>query len=128
MLQLAVVMPLQWLCSTYYWPSYQYFFMCPQRKYNVSIYVINWQGQYLSFLLPQIGNTIILFYTYANVTSKGKHNRPQLLNHEINTKKNQKGTSNINSLDEESELIKRKLEAEKARKRTRGPYRKSHVN
>ena len=84
--------------------------------------------QYLSFLLPQIGNTIILFYTYANVTSKGKHNRAQILNHEINTKKNQKETSNINSLDEESELIKRKLEAEKARKRTRGPYRKSHVN
>ena len=84
--------------------------------------------QYLSFLLPQIGNTIILFYTYANVTSKGKHNRALDLNHEINTKKNQKGTSNINSPDEEGELIKRKLEAEKARKRTRGPYRKSHVN
>jgi hypothetical protein len=81
-----------------------------------------------SFLLPQIGNTIILFYTYTNVTSKGKLNRAHDLNHEINTKKNQKGTSNISSLDEESELIKRKLEAEKARKRTRGPYRKSHVN
>ena len=62
------------------------------------------------------------------MTSKGKHNRALDLNHEINTKKNQKGTSNINSLDEESELIKRKLEAEKARKRIRGPYRKSHVN
>ena len=81
-----------------------------------------------SFLLPQIGNTIILFYTYTNVTSKGKLNRAQDLNHEINTKKNQKGTSNINSLDEERELIKRKLEAEKARKRTRGPYRKSQIN
>jgi hypothetical protein len=78
-----------------------------------------------SFLLPQIGNTIILFYTYTNVTSKGKLNRAQDLNYEINTKKNQKGTSNISSLDDESELIKRKLEAEKARKRTRGPYRKS---
>jgi hypothetical protein len=62
------------------------------------------------------------------VASKGKHNRAQILHHEINTKKNQKGISNINSLDEESELIKRKLEAEKARKRTRGPYRKSQVN
>ena len=81
-----------------------------------------------SFLLPQIGITISLFYTYTNVTSKGKLNRAQDLNHEINTKKNQKGTSNISSLDEESELIKRKLEAEKARMRTRGPYRKSHVN
>ena len=62
------------------------------------------------------------------MTSKGKHNKALDLNHEINTKKNQKGTSNINSPDEEGELIKRKLEAEKARKRTRGPYRKSHVN
>lgn len=62
------------------------------------------------------------------MTGKGKLNRAQNLNPKINTKKNQKGTSNINSLDEESELIKRKLEAEKARKRTRGPYRKSHVN
>ena len=62
------------------------------------------------------------------MTSKGKHNRALDLNHEINTKKNQKGTSNINSPDEEGELIKRKLEAEKARKRTRGPYRKSHIN
>jgi hypothetical protein len=62
------------------------------------------------------------------VTGKGKLNRAQNLNPKINTKKNQKGTSNKNSLDEESELIKRKLEAEKARKRTRGPYRKSHVN
>jgi hypothetical protein len=74
------------------------------------------------------GNSIILFYTYTNVTSKGKLNRVQNLNHEINTKKNPKGTFNIISLDEENELIKRKLEAEKARKRTRGPYRKSHVN
>ena len=62
------------------------------------------------------------------MTRKGKNNRAQILNHEINTKKNQKGTSNINSLDEEGELIKRKLEAERARKRTRGPYRKSHIN
>ena len=62
------------------------------------------------------------------MTGKGKLNRAQNLNPKINTKKNQKGTSNKNSLDEESELIKRKLEAEKARKRTRGPYRKSHVN
>ena len=62
------------------------------------------------------------------MTSKGKHNKALDLNHEINTKKNQKGTSNINSPDEEGELIKRKLEAERARKRTRGPYRKSQVN
>ncbi|MGI0023441.1 MAG: hypothetical protein ACRD9Q_11360 [Nitrososphaeraceae archaeon] len=62
------------------------------------------------------------------MTSKGKLKRAKNLNDEINIKKNDNGTSNINPLDEESELIKRKLEAEKARKRTRGPYRKSHVN
>ena len=62
------------------------------------------------------------------MTSKGKLKRAKNLNDEINIKKNANGTSNINPLDEESELIKRKLEAEKARKRTRGPYRKSHVN
>ena len=32
------------------------------------------------------------------------------------------------SLDKETELVKRKLEEDKARKRTRGPYRKSNVN
>ena len=42
--------------------------------------------------------------------------------------KNNDGTSSKNSRDEETELVKRKLEAEKARKRTRGPYRKSHVD
>ena len=42
--------------------------------------------------------------------------------------KNNDVTSSKNSLDEETELVKRKLEEEKARKRTRGPYRKSHVD
>lgn len=32
------------------------------------------------------------------------------------------------SLDKESELVKRKQEEEKSRKRSRGPYRKSNVN
>ena len=32
------------------------------------------------------------------------------------------------TLDEEIKLVEKKLEAEKARKRTRGPYRKSLVN
>ncbi|HKQ21065.1 MAG TPA: hypothetical protein VJS91_03415 [Nitrososphaeraceae archaeon] len=31
-------------------------------------------------------------------------------------------------LDKETELVKRKQEEEKARKRSRGPYRKSNVN
>jgi len=34
----------------------------------------------------------------------------------------------MNQLDKEADLLKRKLEEEKARKRTRGPYRKSHMN
>ena len=32
------------------------------------------------------------------------------------------------SLDKESELVKKKQEEEKSRKRSRGPYRKSNVN
>lgn len=32
------------------------------------------------------------------------------------------------SVDKETQLVKRKLEEDKARKRTRGPYRKSNVN
>ena len=36
--------------------------------------------------------------------------------------------SSKKSLDKETELVKRKLEEDKARKRTRGPYRKSNVN
>jgi hypothetical protein len=32
------------------------------------------------------------------------------------------------SLDKETELVKRKQKEDKARKRTRGPYRKSNVN
>ncbi|HKX21015.1 MAG TPA: hypothetical protein VJM74_05025 [Nitrososphaeraceae archaeon] len=43
------------------------------------------------------------------------------------SKKNEIASTSI-SLDDETELLKRKLEAEKARKRTRGPYRKSSVN
>ena len=34
----------------------------------------------------------------------------------------------MNALDEESDLLRKKSEEEKARKRTRGPYRKSQVN
>lgn|GEM_PF-2556423 len=32
------------------------------------------------------------------------------------------------SLDKETELVKKKQEEEKSRKRSRGPYRKSNVN
>jgi hypothetical protein len=62
------------------------------------------------------------------VTNQNKLRRSQSQDDECSTKKNQNGPSNMNSLDEETELIRRKLEGEKARKRTRGPYRKSHIN
>ena len=45
-----------------------------------------------------------------------------------NLKKNENVPSNYISLYDETELLKRKLEEEKARKRTRGPYRKSNAN
>ncbi|HEY7227693.1 MAG TPA: hypothetical protein VH481_06170 [Nitrososphaeraceae archaeon] len=79
------------------------------------------------YFLPNIGNIINVFSTYINVMrqnrvrSHGQHD-------ESNSKKNENVTSNFISLDDENELLKRKLEAEKARKRTRGPYRKSNVN
>jgi hypothetical protein len=78
-------------------------------------------------LLLYIGNIINVFHAYINVTRRSKL-RSQSQEDECITKKNQNGTSNLNSLEEETELLRRKLEAEKARKRTRGPYRKSHVN
>jgi hypothetical protein len=62
------------------------------------------------------------------VTSKNKLRRRQTQNNEVGAKKNQNGASSVNQLDEEADLLKRKLEEEKARKRTRGPYRKSHMN
>lgn len=80
------------------------------------------------YLLPNIGNIINVFHTYINVTSQNKPKRSQTQDKECSTKKDQIKTSRMNSLDEETKLLRRKLEAVKARKRTRGPYRKSHVN
>lgn len=60
--------------------------------------------------------------------SQGKLKRIYNKDVEHDEEKNHDGTSSKNLLDEETELVKRKLEEEKARKRTRGPYRKSHVN
>ena len=45
-----------------------------------------------------------------------------------NEEKKDDVNSSKKSLDKETELVKRKLEEDKARKRTRGPYRKSNVN
>lgn len=60
--------------------------------------------------------------------SQDKLKKFQIKDDENVEKKNDDGKSGKNSFNEETELVKRKLEAEKARKRTRGPYRKSHVN
>jgi hypothetical protein len=62
------------------------------------------------------------------VISQGKLKKSYNKDDEYDGEKNNDGTSNKNALEEETELVKRKLEAEKARKRTRGPYRKSHVD
>ena len=79
-------------------------------------------------LLLYLGNIINISLRYINVTSQNKLRRRQTQNDEGSAKKNQNGTSSMNQLDEEADLLKRKLEEEKARKRTRGPYRKSHMN
>lgn len=73
-------------------------------------------------------NIINLFYAQINVICQGKLKRFQIKDHEYEEEKNHDVKSSKNSVDEETELVKRKLEAEKARKRTCGPYRKSHVN
>jgi hypothetical protein len=62
------------------------------------------------------------------VISQDKLKKFQIKDDEYEEKKNDDLKSGKNSFNEETELVKRKLEAEKARKRTRGPYRKSHVN
>ena len=73
-------------------------------------------------------NIINLFYSYISVIGQGKLKRIYNKDDEYDEEKNNDGTSSKSSLDEETELVKRKLEEEKARKRTRGPYRKSHVD
>ena len=60
--------------------------------------------------------------------SQDKVKKFQIKDDECEEKKNDNVKSGKNSFNEEAELVKRKLDAEKARKRTRGPYRKSHVN
>jgi predicted DNA-binding WGR domain protein len=78
--------------------------------------------------LLYLGNIINISLRYINVTSQNKLRRRQTQNDEGSAKKNQNGTSSMNQFDDEADLLKRKLEEEKARKRTRGPYRKSHTN
>jgi hypothetical protein len=78
--------------------------------------------------LPNIGNIINVFRIYINVTRQSKLRGSRRQDDDYRIKKNEKGSSSMNSLDKETQLLRRKLEEEKARKRTRGPYRKSHVN
>ncbi len=82
----------------------------------------------IAFFLVNIGNVINVFSTYINVTRQNKVRRSHGRHDYSNLKKNGNVPSNYISLYDETELLKRKLEEEKARKRTRGPYRKSNAN
>ena len=80
------------------------------------------------FFLLNIGNIINVFSAYISVTRQNKVRRSHDRHDDSNLKKNENVPSNYISLYDESELLKRKLEEEKARKRTLGPYRKSNAN
>jgi hypothetical protein len=62
------------------------------------------------------------------VTSQGKAKRLQIKDNQFKQENNYDVNSGKESLERETELVKRKQEEEKARKRSRGPYRKSNVN
>lgn len=61
------------------------------------------------------------------MTSQGKLKRLKIRDNQYHEEKKDDVNSK-KSLDKETELVKRKQEEDKARKRTRGPYRKSNVN
>ena len=62
------------------------------------------------------------------MTSQGKSKRFKIKDNQYKQEKKYDVNSGKESLDRETELVKRKLEEEKARKRSRGPYRKSNLN
>jgi hypothetical protein len=62
------------------------------------------------------------------VTSQGKPKRFKIKDNPYKQEKKYDINSGKESPDRETELVKRKLEEEKARKRSRGPYRKSNLN
>ena len=62
------------------------------------------------------------------MTSQGKAKRFQIKDNQYKQENKYDINSGKESLDKETELVKRKQEEEKARKRSRGPYRKSNVN
>lgn len=63
-----------------------------------------------------------------DVISRHKLKKSEVKDIEYPKDKNRKVNSKKDLLDEENKLVERKLESDKARKRTRGPYRKSLVN
>ncbi len=72
-------------------------------------------------------NIINILLTYISMIGKNNNNKGKSKEDKWSNKKNQNRTTDLNSLNLESDLLRRKVEDEKARKRTRGPYRKSHV-
>ena len=62
------------------------------------------------------------------MTSQGKDKRFQIKDNQYTQENKYDVSAGKESLDRETELVKRKQEDEKARKRSRGPYRKSNVN
>lgn len=62
------------------------------------------------------------------MTGQGKPKRFKIKDNQYKQEKKYDINSSKESPDRETELVKRKLEEEKARKRSRGPYRKSNLN
>jgi hypothetical protein len=62
------------------------------------------------------------------VTSQERAKRIQIKDNQHKQENKYDVNSRKVSLDKETELVKRKQEEEKSRKRSRGPYRKSNVN
>jgi hypothetical protein len=62
------------------------------------------------------------------VTSQGRAKRIQIKDNQYKQENKYDVNSGKVPLDKETELVKRKQEEEKSRKRSRGPYRKSNVN
>jgi hypothetical protein len=62
------------------------------------------------------------------VTSQGRAKRFQIKDNQHKQENKYDINSGKESLDKETELVKRKQEEQKARKRSRGPYRKSNIN
>jgi hypothetical protein len=62
------------------------------------------------------------------VISQGRAKRSKIKDNQYKQENKNDANSGKESLDKETELVKRKQEEERARKRSRGPYRKSNLN